>query len=140
MRKILGTAAMAALLGVAAPALAQSPGVPTAATTTADLGAMCLADTTGVPRLEAIAYCQGYLTAAGQYHAILHRQGRGGRPLFCLPDPAPTVAQTGVAFGRWAQQNPQYGSEPALDGLFRWAQATYPCPQQPAAARPRHHR
>ncbi|UFN48707.1 hypothetical protein LPC08_22290 [Roseomonas sp. OT10] len=134
MQKIFGVAAAAALLGLSGAASAQTP-VPTAATTAGELGAICLAETTGVPRLEAIAYCQGYLTAMGQYHAALHPAGGRQAPLFCLPNPPPTVAQSGVAFGQWMRQNPQYGSEAPLDGLLRWAQATYPCPAAAAPSR-----
>ncbi|UFN46825.1 hypothetical protein LPC08_12365 [Roseomonas sp. OT10] len=134
MRMICGAALLSAALGFAAPAQAQV-GTPTAATTAGELGAICLAETTGVPRLEAIAYCQGYLTAMGQYHAALHPAGGRQAPLFCLPNPPPTVAQSGVAFGQWMRQNPQYGSEAPLDGLLRWAQATYPCPAAAAPSR-----
>lgn len=120
--------------GQTAPSQA-SPGqaAPTAVSTTADLAAICLPGTTGVQRLEAIAYCQGYVTAIGHYHAMLHPAGGRVPPLFCPPSPAPSVAQSAIAFANWAKGNPQYGSEPAADGLLRWAQATYPCPAQPAA-------
>ena len=37
------------------------------------------------------------------------------------------------SFASWARENPQYSQEPALDGLFRWARTTYPCPQETAA-------
>ncbi|WP_149539031.1 Rap1a/Tai family immunity protein [Siccirubricoccus phaeus] len=144
----LPAALAAAWLGLATPALAQgtSPGMrpgtggsgtPTSVSTTADLAAICLPTAQDPQRLEAIAYCQGYMTAAGQYHSMLHRPGGRRRPLYCLPNPAPTVAESAIAFAQWARQNPQYNQEPALDGLFRWAQATYPCPQEAAPSRPR---
>lgn len=134
MRYLLASAAVAAMLGAAVPVMAQSSasGTPTAVSTTADLAEICLPTTQGVQRLEAIAYCQGYFTAAGQYHAALHPASSRRPPLFCPPSPAPTVAQSAIAFANWAKQNPQYGSEPAPDGLLRWAQATYPCPQPTA--------
>ena len=107
--------------------------------TVADLAAVCQPSWGGVPRLEAIAYCQGFLTAAGQYHALLHPANGPMRPLFCTPTPAPSIAESGIAFSNWARANPQYAREPALDGMLRWAQSAYPCPQSttPPARAPR---
>lgn len=100
------------------------PALPTSARTAADLAAICLPDAQASQRLQAIAYCQGFVTAAGQYHALLHRPGGPWRPLYCLPDPTPSVAQTAIAFATWVQQNSQYGNEPPLDGLIRWVELT----------------
>ena len=144
MRNTLAAAAaplLAALLGASAPAsaqqAAQAPGLVTDVRTVSDLAAVCdPRQLRGVERLESIAYCQGYVTAAGQYHAALHPAGGPRRPLYCLPNPPPSVAQTGLGFAAWARQNPQYANEPALDGLLRWAQATYPCPTTAASERP----
>jgi hypothetical protein len=127
----IATAILAAGLA-AAPlaASAQAPGNVTPVTqvqSTSDLAAVCDPGWSGVPRLEAIAYCQGFLTAFGQHHALLNPRGGSMRPLFCLPTPEPTIAQSGIAFAAWARSNPRHGGEPALDGLLRWAQATYPC-------------
>lgn len=121
----------------AAPALAQgqAPGVVTEVRTVSDLAAVCDPQVRGVERLESIAYCQGYLTAAGQYHTALHPAGGPRRPLFCVPNPPPSVAQSGLAFAAWARRNPQHANESALDGLLRWAQATYPCPTTAASER-----
>ena len=136
MRHTLGAAALAALLGAALPASAQ-PASTTSVSTTADLAAVCQPETTGVERLEAITYIPGYLTAVGQTHTALYLNNRRRSPLFCVSDPPPTVAQSGIAFAAWAKQNPQYANEPAVDGLLRWAQATYPCPAAAAPAHPR---
>ena len=107
--------------------------------TVRELAAVCDPRWGGVPRLEAIAYCQGFLTSAGQYHSLLRPAGGRLPPLFCLPNPGPTIAQSGMAFAGWARANPVHGNEPALDGLLRWAQATYPCPvvAPPARRAPR---
>ena len=90
--------------------------------------AVCDPQWGGIPRLEAIAYCQGFLTAAGQYHALMHPARGPVRPLFCLPERVPTVAESGVDFAQWARATPRFADEPALDGFLRWAQARYPCP------------
>jgi hypothetical protein len=121
-------------------ALAQSPpattsGIVTQVQTAADLAAVCNPSWSGVPRLEAIAYCQGFLTSAGQYHTLLHPAGGRLRPLYCLPTPGPTIAESGLAYAAWIRANPTHSTEPALDGLLRWAQATFPCPPAAAATR-----
>jgi hypothetical protein len=127
MRTALAAATLA--LGTTA-ALAQPPPrgeLVTHAATVRELAAICDPEWGGVPRLEAIAYCQGFITAAGQYHALMHPAGGPVRPLFCLPERRPSVAETGVDFARWARSAPSYANDPALDGFLRWAQARYPC-------------
>ena len=137
MRNTFAAAAplLAALLGAPAPAQAQ-PAHVTDVRTVSDLAAVCDPQVPGVPRLESIAYCQGFVTAAGQYHALLHPAGGPRSPLYCTPNPPPSVAQAALAFAAWARQNPQHAGEPALDGLLRWAQSTHPCPPGNAAASP----
>lgn len=125
-----------ALLLVGGNASAQ-PRVMDHVQTAAELAAMCDPATTGVPRLEAIAYCQGFLTSAGQYHVLTNPPGRPVRPLFCVPNPGPSIAQSGIAFARWVRENPSHAQEPALDGMLRWAQASFPCPVEPASRRAR---
>ena len=122
-----------------APAMAQTPAITPAVTqvqTVAELAAICDPRWSGVSRLEAISYCQGFLTSAGQYHALLHPAGGAIKPLYCLPNPAPTIAAYGLSFAAWSRANPAHNAEPALDGLLRFAQASYPCPQPAAPARP----
>jgi hypothetical protein len=141
MRNTLAAAApllAAALLGAHAPgpARAQATGHVTDVRTVSDLAAVCDPRLPGVQRLESIAYCQGYITAAGQYHAALHPAGGPRRPLYCLPNPPPSVAQSGLGFAAWSRQNPQHANEPALDGLIRWAQSAYPCPTTATSERP----
>ena len=117
------------------PAPHGAPPPVTHVRTVTDLAAVCDPAWPGVPRLEAIAYCQGFLTGAGQYHALLHPAGGRHRPLYCVPTPGPSIAESGIAFAAWAQAHPEHHHEPALDGFLRWAEATFPCP--PAAAAPR---
>jgi hypothetical protein len=131
---------LAGIAAMAPRAMAQPAGqagqpVVTHVQTASELAAVCDPAWGGVPRLEAIAYCQGFLTSFGQYHALLHPPGGRARPLFCVPNPGPTIAQSGLAFAAWMRANPTYASEPALDGMLRWAQASFPCPT--AAAPPR---
>ena len=116
---------------------AGAPRMVTNVETAADLAAVCNPATSGVPRLEAIAYCQGFITSAGQYHALLHPAGGPIQPLYCMPTPRPTVAQSGIGFAAWLNAHPAHSAEPALDGLLRWLQETYPCPAAAPAARTR---
>lgn len=126
--------AAATLTLCAMPVLAQEQ--VTQVRTARELGLVCDPQTTGVPRLEAIAYCQGFLTSFGQYHALAHPPGRPGQ-LFCVANPGPSIAESGIAFARWTRDNPQHAGEPAADGLLRWAEASFPCPATPPARRPR---
>lgn len=134
-QKMLTVGALVALAVAVGPALGQDTTQPVTHVQTArELGLVCEPRTTGVPRLEAIAYCQGFLTSFGQYHALAHPPGRPGQ-LFCVPSPGPSVAESGLAFARWTRDNPQHAGEPAVDGLLRWAEASFPCPAAPAARR-----
>jgi hypothetical protein len=77
--------------------------------------------------LEAIAYCQGYLTAAGQYRAGLQQISPQAVAPLCLPSPSPSVAQVGINFAKWVSNNPNESTQPALAGLMKWAEQTYRC-------------
>jgi Rap1a immunity proteins len=103
---------------------------------TSDLAALCGA--TGEESLgqAALGYCQGFFVGAGQYHRSITAEGGLHRPIFCLPNPSPTFDQARTSFVAWARSNPQYGDEPAIDGLTRFVAETYPCPNAPAS-RPR---
>lgn len=136
MRLVIAAIAIVSpLLAYAQPSPPATPSVVTQVQTAADLAAVCDPAWSGVPRLEAIAYCQGFITSAGQYHTLLHPAGGRSRPLFCVPTPPPTVAQSGVAFSAWMRANPAHANEPALDGFLRWAQAAYPCGANAASPR-----
>lgn len=126
-----------ALAAMALPAQAQpaAADLPIHARTVAELAAIC-APAPGigpVVRLEAIAYCQGFFTAAAQYRAAVHRPRAGQAasrrpPVFCPPSPPPSVAQVATGFSEWAASQPHRAAEPALEGVLRFARATYPCP------------
>ena len=134
------------ILAVAAAALLLLPAAPPAGAQvaeqsfrggrTSDLAALCGASGQDGLAQAALGYCQGFFVGAGQYHRSLSAEGGVHRPIFCLPDPSPTFDQARSSFVAWARSNPQYGGEPAVDGLTRFAAETYPCPNAPAA-RPR---
>jgi len=132
MKRVLSAGALALLLSGGA-ALAQAP--VTNVRSVQDLAAVCDPGWSGVPRFEAIAFCQGFLTSAGQYHALLHRPQGNGRPVFCAPNPGPSIAESGLAFANWARANPDRAQDPALEGFLRWGQASFPCPTPARASR-----
>lgn len=80
---------------------------------------------------HASGLCRGFLAGFAQYHAAMTQPGTRHRPLFCVPDPAPSGEQAAAAFAAWARANPQAGGELAVDGVARWFIATYPCPAAP---------
>jgi Rap1a immunity proteins len=129
-------------LAVAWPAAAQAPAAPAAvgaetfrAGTTGALGQLCGSGTSSAVGTAANVYCHGFLSGVGQFHREVTREGGPLAPLYCAPQPPPPVEQVASAFAAWARANPQHAGEPAVDGLIRFAQATYPCPPRPAAAR-----
>lgn len=121
----------AAALLAAVPAVAQTPpaarGSNTA--TVAELAALCATPASAANYAEANGLCRGFIGGFAQYHAVLTQPGTRHRPLFCVPDPAPTGAQAAAAFAAWAQANPQHANDLAVDGVARWFIGTYPCPQ-----------
>lgn len=147
---VLGSRAirLAALPGVAAVALAVASTAAAQPTTTAvrspfeartvaDLAALCGTSPQSPQYASAIAFCHGFLQGAGQYHASMTQPGSGRAPLFCAPNPPPTRAQVASAFVSWAGANPSAATEPAVDGLARWASGAYPCPETDRLARSR---
>lgn len=131
MRQI--TILAGALLLAAAGASAQTgaPAAPPAPLTTATLANLC-ASPGGEGDLDrAVGFCRGFIIGAGQYHNEITRPG-GRASIFCLPNPAPTIEAAQASFVAWAAAHPDRGAERAVDGLLRWAAATYPCPAPPA--------
>lgn len=139
MRTLTFAAALAVASLAHAPTASAQPqwggeGV-THVETVRDLARVCDPRRGGVQRLEAIAYCQGFINAAVQYHQLTNPPSRGRQPLFCLPGRGPTIAESGVGFAAWARDHRQHANEPALDGLMRWAQSQFPCRSGPGPGR-----
>jgi hypothetical protein len=101
--------------------------------TTGALAKLCAAGGTDAVGAAAATYCHGFLSGVGQFHRGISQSGGAIAPLFCAPQPPPTIEQVASGFASWAQANPQYAAEPAVDGLVRFAQTRFPCPTQPAA-------
>ncbi len=127
--------ALLALLG-AEPAAAQVGEQAFRGGRTADLAALCAASPQQPRGEAAIAWCHGFVVAAAQYHASASADGGAHEPVYCLPEPAPTLDEARAKFVAWARANPQHGPERAVDGLMRFAAAAYPCPRPGLAAGP----
>jgi hypothetical protein len=123
---------VAAALLAAAPAAAQAPARGSHTATVGELATLCAVPATDRSFAHASGLCRGFLAGFAQYHAAMTQPGTRHRPLFCVPDPAPTGEQAAAAFAAWARANPQAGGELAVDGVARWFIATYPCPAAPA--------
>ena len=118
----------------ATPAMAQAPAAARGShtATVAELAALCATPATDANHASANGLCRGFIAGFAQYHAAMTQPGTRHRPLFCVPDPAPSGQQAAAGFAEWARNNPQSANEIAVDGLARWFIATYPCPQAPA--------
>jgi hypothetical protein len=104
---------------------------------TSDLAALCSAASSDPSVVAATNYCHGFLMSAGQFHAELTARGSQVGPFFCLPDPRPDLRTVTAGFSEWARANPQFASTSAVEGVVRYATATWPCPPRPAARRGR---
>jgi Rap1a immunity proteins len=93
---------------------------------TADLVQICSAPANDPMYAAAISFCHGFGVGAYQYY-LASVSGPGGKPFVCLTDPPPTRTEGMQMFVAWARENPQYMGEPAVETLFRWLAAKWPC-------------
>lgn len=118
----------AALTLCATPLLAGQPQNFTLQTAQ-DLVSLCALEEQD-PMMEAgRSFCYGYISGAHQYHQAIHPHGDTN---VCLPEPKPTRAEAAAQLVAWAKTNTQYLQEPPIDMLFRFAEATWPCPKKVA--------
>jgi len=121
----------------ATPALAQgqAAGGAPATFTTADLARLCgpAADNANAVALRPACYAA--LVTIGQVHSIYTTGPRAQRPVFCMPEQAPTLDRVSADFVSWAAANQQYSGTRAAEGVLRFAATTYPCPAAPAGRR-----
>lgn len=133
-------ALLAASIGGAPAQTAASAAAPAAAgpVTTGNLASLCAASLSEEVGHVSQAFCRGFIIGAGQYHTEISRPG-GRAAVFCLPAPTPSLEAAQASFVAWAAANPQYAGDLAVDGVLRWAAATYPCPTAAAPARRARH-
>jgi Rap1a immunity proteins len=77
-------------------------------------------------RDAAIGFCHGYGLGAFHYYQAQH-SGPDSKPFICLPNPSPTRTEGLQMFLAWARDNPQHMNEPAVESIFRFLKATWPC-------------
>lgn len=128
MTMVGGLALLAAATGTGSAQTASSPAGPV---TTRNLASLCAAPLTEEVGHAAQAFCRGVIVGTGQYHTEISRPG--GRPaIFCLPTPTPTLEAAQASFVAFVAREPGRDGELAVNGVLRWAAATYPCPTAPA--------
>jgi hypothetical protein len=105
--------------------------------TTDDLAALCGAQPNDPRGVAAIHECEGFLVGVYRYHEAL-TTGPGALPrMFCVPqEGAPSRDAAVQMFVDWLRSHPQYTNEQPVDGVFRWAVDTWPCPATRAPRRP----
>ncbi len=97
---------------------------PTTITTFGSLLDLC-ATATGSGRYDQDhGVCVGYIS--GFVDLYLAETPAGSR-FICLPDPPITREQAHDKFLVWASAHPEYTSQPATIGLYRFMTSTYPC-------------
>lgn len=90
-----------------------------------DLVEICRAPPTDPHFLEAVGYCNGYGRGALDYHRAIVPPN--APRLFCAPPGAQPEDLRG-RFVTWADANPARLNGPAVEGVFAFLAATYPCP------------
>jgi hypothetical protein len=110
-----------------APAAAQSAGLESFQLR----GAQDLVDLCAVPDGDSMTeaargFCYGFLAGAYQ-HALAENGGDAAKVGICLPDPKPNRAEVARMFVAWGKDHPQHMAESAVDAVFRFGHATYPC-------------
>jgi hypothetical protein len=79
------------------------------------------------PNVEgARAFCYGFLSGTASYHASINA-GKKAKPLYCLPEGGVSRAEGARLFVAWARANSKHLGEAPVDGLMRFAAATWPC-------------
>lgn len=92
-----------------------------------DLVELCRVGPDNPHYLEAIGYCHGYGRGALDYHRAI--VPANAPPLFCAP-PGVEPATLRSRFVAWAEAQPARLSGPAVEGVFAFLAATFPCPPQ----------
>jgi hypothetical protein len=94
--------------------------------TTGDLVALCGVSRSDPNAAAAIHFCHGY------YVGIDHFAELTGRPfrnvLYCPPEGLKLTRNEVIAMMvDYHRKNPQHAKEAAVEGIIRWASATWPC-------------
>jgi len=91
---------------------------------TADLVRVCSVAPDDAHYLNATGFCHGVLVGAYRYYDSTVKPANR---FICPPNPIPTRAKVMGEFVKWANSNPKYMKDGAMDTLFRYLAETYPC-------------
>lgn len=94
--------------------------------TTADLVGLCGTAPGQENYVAAVHFCQGFASGAYQYYLAMAHHNPADRYV-CPPDPLPSRDEVVASYVRWARANTSAMGEPAVESLFRYLSATYPC-------------
>lgn len=120
--------AAAALLAAGAPQLAWAAEDDDFLIATAsDLATLCSVPPEHPRHGAAVHMCHGYMIGAHHLHqAAIAPTETGG--FYCVPeDSRPSRDAVVAEFVAWTAETPGAGDLPAIEGLIRWANVTYPC-------------
>ena len=94
--------------------------------TAADLIEVCTFDNSHPNHQTATAFCYGFFEGAAHYDNALEQSPLHAN-LLCEPQNL-SRQQAVTVVVEYLAANPQYNSEPAIDGAFRALVAEWPCP------------
>ncbi|MDR3539266.1 MAG: Rap1a/Tai family immunity protein [Acetobacteraceae bacterium] len=94
--------------------------------TVGQLVALCTAAKDDPMMTASVNYCHGFAEGAVIVETA-HAAQRGGRKLFCLPNPPPASDAELAGFVSWANATPARLEQPAVDGMFLYLATKYPC-------------
>jgi Ssp1 endopeptidase immunity protein Rap1a len=97
--------------------------------TVRDLIAICSADKNDPLMTAAVNFCHGFAEGAVIVEEA-HEAQKGGRKLFCLPNPLPPRGSELTSFTAWANEQPARLDMPSIDGMFIYLAGKYPCPAE----------
>jgi hypothetical protein len=92
----------------------------------ADVVALCSTPASDPLYAAAVHMCHGF--GAGTYQTIMamtHHEKL--KPVVCPPDPPPSRNEAVRLFVQWANENPRYQTEPAVEFVGRFFIAQFPC-------------
>jgi hypothetical protein len=122
MKLIAHSVMAAAMLGAATGFAADSNNFQLR--DTADLVRVCNVPRDDAHYLNATGFCHGVLVGAYRYY---DSTVKAANRFICPPNPIPTRAKVMGEFVKWANANPKYMKDAAMDTLFRYLAETYPC-------------
>ena len=91
-----------------------------------DLAALCSVAPGDPYQQQALHFCHGFVVGAYHYH-LKSTGGPEGSGFVCVPDPAPSRDAAIAEFLAWLDEHPAQQQEDAVDALFEWAAARFPC-------------